>query len=102
MKEPVCPYSLEKFIRENVKYPEEGLKNKLEGKVFVQFVVDSTGKIIKPRIIKGLGYGFDEEVLRVFQLMPDWNPGWVDGKPADYIRVMPVEFLLSKKVKSNC
>ncbi|MBO9703853.1 MAG: energy transducer TonB [Sporocytophaga sp.] len=96
---PVCPYNLEKFFRENIKYPEEGLKNKLEGKVFVEFTIDSTGKIINPRIVRGLGNGFDEEVMRVFQLMPDWKPGYSDGKPVDSKKVLPVEFLLSKKGK---
>jgi len=96
---PVCPYSLEKFFHENIKYPEEALKNKLEGKVFVLFIIDSTGKVINPRVVKGLGNGFDEEVMRVFQLMPDWEPGYLDGKPVNGNRVLPVEFKLSKKGK---
>ena len=99
VKQPVCPYSLEKFFRENVKYPEEAMKNKLEAKVFVLFIIDSTGKVIDPRIVRRLGNGFDEEVMRVFQLMPDWNPGYIDGKPTALVKVMPIEFLLPKKGK---
>lgn len=98
-KQPHCPYSLEKFFSKNIKYPEEGVKNKLEGKVFVKFTIDSTGKVINPIIIRGLGPGFDEEIFRVFQLMPDWKPGYLDGKPAQFLRVIPIEFSLSKKGK---
>lgn len=96
-KQAVCPYSLEKFFRKNIKYPAEGIKDKIEGKVFVQFTIDSTGKVINPVILRGLGYGFDEEVVRVVQLLPDWEPSYVDGKPVSSLRVMPINFSQPKK-----
>ena len=78
---PGGPKEMMKFIQSNVKYPEE-LKNKnIGGKVFVKFVVDTLGKITSAEIIKSAGfYQFDDEALRVINLMPTWNPGTQNEK----------------------
>lgn len=68
------------FVKQNTKYPISAAKNKIEGRVYVSFVIDSEGKITKPKVLRGLGFGCDEEALRVVNLMPNWNPGKQDGK----------------------
>ncbi|GAL85355.1 hypothetical protein MYP_2584 [Sporocytophaga myxococcoides] len=45
-------------------------------------------------IIRGLGNGFDEEVLRVMKLMPEWEPGYLDGKPIKIRKILPIKFSL--------
>jgi len=70
-----------KFLRDNLVFPRTALENDISGKVAVNFVVDEEGKIIQTKILKGVGYGCDEEALRVIKLMPKWKPGIKDGKP---------------------
>jgi TonB family protein len=57
------------FVSLNLRYPEEALKNGIEGFVYAEYEVDHLGKISDIRIKKGLGYGCDEEVVRVLSLM---------------------------------
>jgi len=91
------PGGLEKFygcIMKNLRYPPEARKNNIQGKVFVEFVVTNTGKI-DPRsvkVIKGIGYGLDQEAIRVIKGCPDWIPGTQRGQPVAQRMVMPIAF----------
>lgn len=82
------------FIETNIKYPSEAKEKKIAGRVFATFVIDEAGKIHDPKILRGLGYGCDEEVLRVIGLMPDWIPGKQDGKTVSVQYNLPVSFNL--------
>ena len=57
------------FIRQNLKYPEEALKMQVEGRVHVGFQVNDYGEVISAEVIHGLGYGCDEEAIRVVKLL---------------------------------
>jgi TonB family protein len=83
-------------IKTNLKYPEEAIKNKVQGQVVTEFVIDTNGTILNPEIKKGIGSGCDEEALRVLMLMPAWNPGMQDGQPVKVKMVLPFVFQLSK------
>jgi len=61
--------AIKKFVAKNLKYPQEALAAKIEGKVIVEYQVNDNGKVLKPTILKGLGYGCDEEAMRVISLM---------------------------------
>jgi TonB family protein len=82
------------FLFGELRYPEKARDEKVEGTVVVQFVVDKAGNILNPKIVKGLGAGCDEEVLRVVSLMPQWVPGRQEGKPAAVQFNLPVKFKL--------
>ena len=69
------------FLQKNLKYPGFAVEANVSGKVIVNFVIDEEGKIISATILKGVGYGCDEEALRVIKLMPKWTPGLKNGKP---------------------
>lgn len=97
MKLPVCHFNMAEFLNNNIRYPKFGLKNKIEGKVYVQFIVDKSGKVIDPIIVQGLSDEFDEEVLRVMKIMPDWEPGYLDDKPVKIKKVLPINFVLPSK-----
>ncbi|MBK9106056.1 MAG: energy transducer TonB [Saprospiraceae bacterium] len=84
-------------IKSTLKYPEEALKNKVQGQVLAEFVVDTNGAIINPSIKKGIGSGCDEEALRVLTLMPAWIPGTQDGKPVKVRMKLPILFQLPKE-----
>jgi len=83
-------------IKSNLKYPEEAVKNKIQGQVVTEFVVDTNGAITNPTIKKGIGSGCDEEALRVLLLMPNWTPGMQDGHPVKVRMVLPFVFQLPK------
>lgn len=83
-------------IKSNLKYPEEALKNKVQGQVVVEFVIDANGAVIDPVIKQGIGSGCDEEALRVVSMMPAWIPGKQDGQNVKVKFKLPVVFQISK------
>lgn len=87
--------ALYRFINENTHYPEEARKAKIEGRVFAQFVVHKDGTLGQKTILKGLGYGCEEEVLRVLDHMPKWNPGKENGRTVNVWYTLPFSFSLS-------
>ena len=80
--------ALYKFIQDNLKYPQLALENGIQGKVYVTFVVDTTGEIINPRILRDIGGGCGAAAIRIVKSMPRWTPGKISGK------VVPVQFNL--------
>ncbi len=58
-----------KFIAANLKYPQEALDARIEGRVLVEYEIDDNGFVHTPRILSGLGYGCDEEALRIIKLL---------------------------------
>lgn len=73
--------ALGQFIEAFIKYPDEALKNNIKGQVDVQFTITEDGSTSDFKVISGLGYGCDEEAIRVLKLLPDWVPGYQRGKP---------------------
>lgn len=68
------------FFETNFKYTKEALINHIKGTIFIKFTVDRDGKIINPIILKGLGYGLDEEAISVLLKYENWIPGEQRGK----------------------
>lgn len=58
-----------KFIQENIVYPEQAIASKVEGPVYVKYTVNNIGEIVDVEVTKGIGYGCDEEAIRVIRLM---------------------------------
>jgi hypothetical protein len=85
-----------KFLGKEVKYPEEAKKNKVEGKVFLSFIVETDGSLSEiTKVGTGIGYGTEEEAIRVLKLSPKWEPGKLDGKLVRVKYHMPMSFTLS-------
>jgi len=70
-----------KYIGENLEYPESAKRNSIQGDVFAQFIIEKDGTISNPTITKGLGYGMDEEVIKLLKLAPKWKPSYLKGEP---------------------
>ena len=87
-----------RYIKENLKYPEEALEEEREAKVFVKFVVDENGAISNVISVRPAGYGFDEEAIRVVESMPEWKPGKQNGKAVKVHFQIPIYFALPKEV----
>jgi protein TonB len=83
-----------KYLEKNLKYPKQARKMGVEGKVFVQFVVDKDGSISDVKAIKGIGAGCDEEAIRIIQESPKWKPGKQRGRPVKVRVVVPIVFKL--------
>lgn len=60
---------MDKFVRENMKYPIEAIEDKIEGDVLVEYRVGSHGKVLDAKVKKGIGYGCDKEALRLVKLL---------------------------------
>lgn len=82
------------FIKSNYRYPRDAQRANIEGKVFVQFVVNADGSISNARVIRGIGGGCDEEAMRLVQMMPKWVPGRQDGQIVAAYHTVPITFKL--------
>jgi len=63
-----------KYLEASLRYPKEALEKKIKGKVTVQFTVTTQGELTDFNVVKGLGYGCDEEVIRLVKEGPAWIP----------------------------
>jgi len=87
---------LMKFLSMKLQYPDSARHYDIEGKVVANFIVNEDGSISDAKIIKGLGYGCNEEVLRVIALMPKWKPGEQNGTAVKVYFTLPVTFKLEE------
>lgn len=69
------------FLAKHLRYPRSAQRMGIEGRVFVQFVVEKDGSITNVKIVKGIGGGCDKEVLRIMEMMPNWVPATQKGEP---------------------
>ena len=81
-----------KAIQNAVHYPAQALRNQVEGKVFVSFTVDPKGDITDVKIVKGLGYGLDEETMRAIKTLPRFIPGKQNGREVSVSFTVPVTY----------
>lgn len=80
-----------KYISENFKIPPQAKELALEGTVYVQFVIDRSGKTKDAEIKKGLDPEIDAEALRVVKEMPLWSPGRQRGTPVEVYFIIPIK-----------
>lgn len=72
LKKPIYPggqKAIDDFIRQNLRYPEQALRNRIEGDVRIAYDVNEDGKVVRAEVLQGIGYGCDEEALRVVKLL---------------------------------
>lgn len=84
----------EKYIAENLKYPESSLAANEEGQVYVGFIVETDGSISHVNVQRGVNPDLDAEALRLVRNMPKWIPGELSGKKVRTLRLMPILFEL--------
>jgi TonB family protein len=73
--------AFKKYLEDQLQYPNQALANEVEGKVTVQFTVLPNGQLSDFKVLKGLGYGCDEEVIRLIKEGPAWAPSRKDNEP---------------------
>jgi TonB family protein len=84
-----------KFLSVTVKYPKAARESNIQGRVIVSFVVEKDGSLTDIKVIRGIGYGADEETVRTLKKSPKWNPGKQNGKLVRVAYSVPVNFALS-------
>jgi protein TonB len=82
------------YVAKSIVYPEKAKADGVQGKVYVQFVVETDGSIADATLMRGIGGECDEEALRVVKAMPKWKPATFKGKPVRSKYVMPINFKL--------
>jgi protein TonB len=84
-----------KFLQQNLRYPPAAQNNSISGRVVVEYVLDKDGTISNVRVLKGIGYGLDEEAMRVVKLMSGkWTPGKNNGHAVKFKTMVPILFKL--------
>ena len=86
-----------KFLQQNIQYPASAAKNKVEGRVVLQFVVEKDGQIGEVKVARSVDPELDAEALRVVKSMPNFIPGRQDGKPVAVWYTIPISFKLQGK-----
>jgi len=82
------------YIGSELKYPEAAVEKGAQGVVYVTFVVEADGSISNPKVLRGIGYGCDEEAWRVVKGMPNWKPGKQRGETVRVQYNLPIRFKL--------
>lgn len=85
---------LREYLRQNIVYPKADGESGVGGRVLVTFTVDTTGQVRFPYVSRQVSPLIDSEAVRVVSLMPRWNPGMKDGKPANCLFSIPIAFHL--------
>lgn len=80
-------------LQKEVEYPERALRANIEGRVYVQFIVNEKGEVENPKVIRGIGGGCDEEAIRVVKLA-EFKPGMQRGRPVRVQFNLPVIFMI--------
>lgn len=93
--------SLYAYIGRNIKYPETAKKEKIQGRVFVTFVIEKDGQVSSAKILRDIGGGCGEEAIRVVKNMPKWKPGTQRGNPVRVQFNLPIMFQLEKSTSDS-
>ena len=80
------------WVSDNLQYPEEMKKNRLSGRVTLQFTIDTEGNVTDVEVIQGASPEFDKEAIRVISSSPKWQPGMYGGKPVAVRITYPIIF----------
>jgi periplasmic protein TonB len=82
------------YLVKNIQYPEQAKKDSITGKVFVQFIINETGNVTNPKVLKSANPLLDAEAIRVVGAMPDWTPGKNKGETVKVAFTIPIMFAL--------
>lgn len=83
-----------KFIGSNFEYPLEAKRTNVSGRVFLKFVVEKDGTVSNIENIQSIGFGIDEEAIRVIKLMPKWEAAEYKGKKVRSEFTLPIYDLI--------
>ena len=88
---------LEKWVYQYIKYPEAAIREGVQGRVMVDFIIDKEGKVTDVRVVRSVDPELDAEAVRVISASPKWKPGRLKGNKVRTSLTIPVEFRLTRK-----
>ena len=94
-KRPELLAGLGHFIAKKIRYPDEAREKNLQGRVYIQFTIEETGKVTKSAIVSSPHKSLSDEATRLVEMMPAWSPAIRDGKPVPVSLIMPLLFTLN-------
>lgn len=92
---------LEKWVYQYLKYPQEAVRDGIQGRVMVEFVINKDGKVSDVRVVKSVSPELDAEAVKVVSASPKWRPARLKGEKVRCSMTIPVEFRLEKKGKAS-
>lgn len=96
-QEAVFPGGMPKmyeFLYSKIKYPPQARQADIQGKVFVEFVIGTDGKVEEVKVLRGIGGGCDEEAIKAIKALPAWTPAEQSGKKVKQRFRLPIKFQL--------
>ncbi len=93
--------ALVQYLSRHLEYPQEAVANRIEGTVYVNFMIDEKGQVQSPYLLMDIGSGCGEAALEVVKSMPAWDPGLQNGHPVKVKLNLPVQFSLRKEDSSE-
>ena len=92
---------LEKWVYQYLKYPKEAVRDGIQGRVMVEFVIGTDGKVTDVKVVKSVSPELDAEAVKVVSASPKWKPARLKGEKVRCSMTIPVEFRLEKKGKAS-
>ena len=92
---------LEKWVYQYLKYPQEAVRDGIQGRVMVEFVIGIDGKVTDVQVVKSVSPELDAEAVKVVSASPKWRPARLKGEKVSCSMTIPVEFRLEKKGKAS-
>ena len=92
---------LEKWVYQYLKYPQEAVRDGIQGRVLVEFVIGLDGKVSDVKVVKSVSPELDAEAVKVVSASPKWRPARLKGEKVRCSMTIPVEFRLEKKGKAS-
>lgn len=83
------------YVGKNLQFPKELIEKNIEGKVYVEFVIEKDGTVTNVAVVKGLDPDADKEAERVIQNSPQWTSGKQNGNPVRVRMILPIQFSLN-------
>lgn len=83
---------LREYLRKNLRYPEQALRQHVSGKVYVRFILSAAGRVTDASVVRGSGTGLSEEGLRLVWMMPAWQPARQQGQAVRVSCTLPITF----------
>lgn len=84
--------NLTNFLSAYITYPQKAKEDGIKGRVYVQFIILPDGTLTDVKVLRGIGYGCDEEAVKAVEKLPDWQPALQRGKPVSFRMILPIKF----------
>ncbi|RYE18671.1 MAG: energy transducer TonB [Sphingobacteriaceae bacterium] len=89
--------SFKTYVQKQLRYPEKAIANNIEGDVEIRFTVDKDGSLKDFKVLRGIGYGCEEQVIEAIKKSPKWRPGVFNGKAESAPSSVTINFKLTDK-----